>query len=409
MSIEPDHTIRIVEASPTGFTFQVVPAYTPESPPVVLLSGPAGRIKPKLLDATDLTYRVEFSEDQLEAPGRYLFVIEGINRFGRRMTGAVIEGTEEPYISLDELLLRDYEVLVFSDQPSTDTVLHYLVGRMPDHFRVDLVKIDGEQLPNRVYSFNGNFFCTFELPVDDGYHQMELVVRGRFLEYKITKELYALSGFLFPSGGLPIKTSIRLADPAYYVVQPGDTLYDIASRFRTTVGYLMIINHITDPNNIYAGTRLKIGWVDFGESPLRIEINLRKAKLTLYYGEKELSSFPVALGRSDATPPGDYRIIYKERDPALYWYGEYIPPGTITNGLGSYWLQLSQPQYGIHGTTKPWEIGKRISHGCIRMMDDQAGIIYALASVGTPVHVVARAEDGEGLNEQETLFETDGS
>jgi len=398
-----------VDATTTGFTFQIIPAYTPVEPPLVLLSGPVGRVKAQLVNATSLIYEVKIPEDQLEAPGRYAFVVSGRNRFGREMTGATLEKTGEPYLDIGELVLRDYELLVFSDQPTTATITHYLVGHLPAHFAVKSVMLDGERLPNKVYNFNGSFFGTFHMPVENGFHHMEMLIEGRFMKYRITKRLYAIAGYLFPSGGLPVKARTRLADPPYYTVRPGDTLYEIAKRFRTTVGYLMIINRLTDPNSIYAGTRLKIGWVDFSESPLSIEINLRKAKLALYYGDKVLASFPVALGRSDATPPGDYRIIYKERDPALYWYGEYIPPGTITNGLGSYWLQLSQPQYGIHGTTKPWEIGKRISHGCIRMMDDQAGIVYEVASVGTRVHVVADgAEEGE-VDEAEAVFKTNGT
>ena len=43
-----------------------------------------------------------------------------------------------------------------------------------------------------------------------------------------------------------------------YIVQPGDTLWSIASRFGTTVQAIMQANGLTNPNFIYAGLRLYI-------------------------------------------------------------------------------------------------------------------------------------------------------
>lgn len=43
-----------------------------------------------------------------------------------------------------------------------------------------------------------------------------------------------------------------------YIVQPGDTLWSIASRFGTTVQAIMQANGLSNPNFIYAGLRLYI-------------------------------------------------------------------------------------------------------------------------------------------------------
>ena len=58
-------------------------------------------------------------------------------------------------------------------------------------------------------------------------------------------------------------TSEDLANPSLssaviYVVQPSDTLWDIAKRFGTTVENLQNINNIENPDLIYAGDRLLI-------------------------------------------------------------------------------------------------------------------------------------------------------
>ena len=65
-----------------------------------------------------------------------------------------------------------------------------------------------------------------------------------------------------------------------------------------------------------------------------------------------------------------------------------IPPGTLLNGLGSRWIGLSNPQYGIHGTTKPWEIGRRISHGCVRLFNRVVELVFDIVHVGTEVLMV---------------------
>lgn len=53
-------------------------------------------------------------------------------------------------------------------------------------------------------------------------------------------------------------TSDTSRAPAYYVIQPGDTLAEIAERFAVDLNLLLTANAITDPNRIYAGTQLII-------------------------------------------------------------------------------------------------------------------------------------------------------
>jgi len=391
-----DHEVEILDASSTSFVFRVVPLYTPKFPPNVLIIHAGIKSRPELVDATSLVYKMEIAEDDLRVFGRYQFVIWGKNVLDSRMNGASVKNVNRPYLELSNVVPRKLKMLVFSDKDE-DGFIHYIVGELSKPFKIEEVYVDGKPLNVNVLHYDGTFFCSFKKNFDDGKHSFRFKIVGPFLSFDRKLDARVLAGYLFPVGGLPVEAKIQFLEPKYYLVKPGDTLYDIAKRFNTTVGYLMLINRIVDPNNIIAGRRLKIGRVTFSESPLKIIIDLKRAKLQLMYGNSVIASYPVALGRSDATPPGDYHIIYKERNPALYWYGEYIPPGVIINGLGSYWLQLSQPRYGIHGTTKPWEIGKRISHGCIRMMDNQAGIIFDVASVGTKVHVIRDSENSNDL------------
>ena len=56
--------------------------------------------------------------------------------------------------------------------------------------------------------------------------------------------------------------------------------------------------------------------------------------------------------------------------------------------MGDYALYLGWKGYAIHGTNKPYSIGRRDSHGCIRMYPEDIATLFKLAGTGTPVTVV---------------------
>jgi len=81
-----------------------------------------------------------------------------------------------------------------------------------------------------------------------------------------------------------------------------------------------------------------------------------------------------------------------------------VAPGP-ENPLGKYWLQLSVPGYGIHGTNAPWSVGKYTTHGCIRLRPDDIERLYTEVPNGTAVDIIdapiklGRLEDGTILLE----------
>ncbi|HBT51192.1 MAG TPA: hypothetical protein DEA49_03665 [Petrotoga sp.] len=247
---------------------------------------------------------------------------------------------------------------------------------------LELVKV---QVENTVFEDPNEFLRLLD-NLEDGFHDAVFAFRNRYgilFERKVTflklAQLVATENVLKPKQRHEIY--------GYHIVQKGESLYRIAEKYNVLPGDLVNMNDLKDPSLIYPGQALKIGKVRYEESPLRLEINLTQNKMYLYFHDQLLKTYIVAVGMSDYTPPGYYRLSYKEKDPALYWYDEYIPPGSLMNGMGTRWLQLSNPQYGIHGTTKPWEIGKRISHGCIRMFNFDVEVIDFLAALGTEVYV----------------------
>ncbi len=130
-----------------------------------------------------------------------------------------------------------------------------------------------------------------------------------------------------------------------------------------------------------------------------IVINL--AEMRLYHfkniGEAP-KTYPISIGRDGLqTPKGATKISRKkagptwrptkrmrEEDPDLPLS---VPPGP-ENPLGSHALYLGWPQYLIHGTNKPYGIGRRVSSGCMRMYPEDIVKLFPQVPVGTPVTVV---------------------
>ena len=107
---------------------------------------------------------------------------------------------------------------------------------------------------------------------------------------------------------------------------------------------------------------------------MRIDINTSKHRLRLYDDRRLLKEYPIAVGKMvTSTPMGVFKIINKQLNPG----GPY----------GSFWMGLSKPHYGIHGTNNPASIGKSVSRGCIRLKNKDVLELSKMVPVGTPVYI----------------------
>ena len=119
----------------------------------------------------------------------------------------------------------------------------------------------------------------------------------------------------------------------------------------------------------------------------------------LYYvvDDRRALRFPVGVGRAGMAWSGNARIEGKYVRPA--WsppdiiraekpnLPEVIPGGVANNPMGAAALTMRGGEYAIHGTNRPASIGGFVSHGCIRMYNNDIQELYRLVSVGTPVLV----------------------
>jgi len=217
------------------------------------------------------------------------------------------------------------------------------------------------------FSFDGEDFSRYRWFSESGETESELIY---------------LRGYFFQSNPPPLDFNFNIKTE--YEVQQGEYLYKIAKENATSVAELELANDLPDAD-IHPGQILKIGKLVFHGNDLKIAINRELCKMDVFFNDSLICSFPVSVGRDGMTPSGNFKIMRKIENPALYWEGEYISPLASINGLGKWWLELSNPQYGIHGTNKPWEIGKRISHGCIRMFNEDVAFIQEIVPIGTEV------------------------
>ncbi|HFA59453.1 MAG TPA: hypothetical protein ENJ83_02045 [Rhodospirillales bacterium] len=129
-----------------------------------------------------------------------------------------------------------------------------------------------------------------------------------------------------------------------------------------------------------------------------IVVNL--AELRLYYFPRKgpPETHAIGIGRDGVeTPRGKTKIVRKRKNPT--WYPtaatrrdnpglpKVVPPGP-DNPLGTRALYLGWPTYLIHGTSKPYGVGRRVSRGCIRLYPEQIEALYDKVPIGTPVTVL---------------------
>ncbi|MDO9116489.1 MAG: L,D-transpeptidase family protein [Nitrospira sp.] len=203
------------------------------------------------------------------------------------------------------------------------------------------------------------------------------------------------------SGGmLPVFTEVieRTMD---YQVRSGDTVLGIAGRFGADWQAVAQANGLRNPDRIYPGQRLMVEMRRIVPGLLEHGVIINVPEAMLYYFENGRVVFyaGVGLGKPGRwrTPTGPFVVRTKERHPTwevplsiqqeMEAEGRVVltrvPPGP-ENPLGEFWLGLSIPGYGIHGTIAPASIGHYQSHGCIRMHPDDIRRLFALVAVGTP-------------------------
>lgn len=209
--------------------------------------------------------------------------------------------------------------------------------------------------------------------------------------------LLGLSG---ASGATQEASPPLIGAPAVYFPSTEDTLADIAVRFGIGYTELMAANRHMDPWLPRPGIPVILPtWHLLPDAPRRgIVINLPEQRLYYFPEDGPPVTYPIGIGTDNEDLfTGETRVVLKRknpswrptpsmraRDPSL---PEVIPPGP-DNPLGAYALNLGIPYIVIHGTNRPYSVGRRSSSGCFRLYPQHIEALFARVAVGTPVTVI---------------------
>ena len=215
--------------------------------------------------------------------------------------------------------------------------------------------------------------------------------------------------FLSADTSLALRSFILSPDQGIYgkmrwiKVEGKDTLLDIARDFGLGYNQIVSANPKIDPWIPAQGSLVLLPDIFIpprDRLSTGIVVNLAEMRLYYFYSDgfnNYMVTAPVGVGREGFfTKLGIYAI--KSRDTSPTWYvpesirqedpslPSKVPPGP-KNPLGGYIFRLSRSSYGIHSTNMPWGVGRRVSHGCIRLYPEDIGTLYNLVPKGTLVRV----------------------
>ncbi len=184
-----------------------------------------------------------------------------------------------------------------------------------------------------------------------------------------------------------------------------DTLAAVAERYG--IGYREIVdaNPGVDPWLPGEGTVITLPTQYVLPSAPREGIVINVAEYRMYFypeGGNRVITFPVGVGRSEyRTPVIKTQTVASIHNPS--WtptadarrehaeMGDVLPPVVAPgpdNPLGELAIQLKLPGYFIHGTNKPFGVGQKVSHGCIRLHNEHVLTLAEMAPSGTPVYII---------------------
>ncbi len=195
----------------------------------------------------------------------------------------------------------------------------------------------------------------------------------------------------------------------YATAKQEDTLLDIAREYDIGQNEIILANPEVDRWLPGEGTQVLIPNSRLLPDTPHEGVVLNLPEYRLYYfpkpkpnQQKTVITHPISIGRIDwETPLGKTYISAKTRNPV--WIppasikaehaaeGEILPdvyPAGPDNPLGLFALRLGIPGYLIHSTNKPYGVGMRVSHGCIRMYPEDIEALFPEIKTGTPVYIV---------------------
>ncbi|MEO5904417.1 MAG: L,D-transpeptidase, partial [Gemmatimonadaceae bacterium] len=177
----------------------------------------------------------------------------------------------------------------------------------------------------------------------------------------------------------------------------------LAETFHTTPRLLQQLNPGVDLSKVASGTSLVVPNVADSSPPATDHVAKLVVSKTGFWTHaldsagRVLYHFPSTLGAGyDPSPTGDFHVTGISQNPPFHYQPTLFaevpdnkPTARLASGpnspVGTVWMGLSKPHYGIHGTSSPETIGYANSHGCVRLTNWDAERLSKLVRRGLPV------------------------
>ncbi len=175
----------------------------------------------------------------------------------------------------------------------------------------------------------------------------------------------------------------------------------LAEKFHTSIAWLKQLN---GGRKVEAGKEIVVPNVGSTAAPVKsASIEIDKSQRVLYVldaGKRPVAAFPISIGneKNDPLPVGTMAIKNEVKNPGFTYNPKLlknapkdaekmdIAPGP-NNPVGSIWLGLTKPHWGIHGTSNPSNVGHSETNGCIHLTNWDAERLSTLAKAGFKVDV----------------------
>jgi lipoprotein-anchoring transpeptidase ErfK/SrfK len=174
----------------------------------------------------------------------------------------------------------------------------------------------------------------------------------------------------------------------------------LSEKFHMDIRLLKALNPGADFGK--AGTRIVVAMprsTPRAFTAARIEVDKAVGEVRAYdASDKLVALYPATVGSSERpAPSGTFKVTAVAPRPVYYYDPKRLtfqPQGATgklkiaagpNNPVGSTWIAITVPTYGIHGTPDPATIGKRQSHGCVRLTNWDAAELGKAVKKGAKV------------------------
>lgn len=175
----------------------------------------------------------------------------------------------------------------------------------------------------------------------------------------------------------------KLKSPGY-----GNPQEELAEKFHMSPDLLRALN--PDADFSAAGTSLVVARLTNTPLPsvARVEVDKTADQVRAYDEFGNIAGvFPATVGSTEMpAPSGTVTVLYVKHNPVYHYDPKTLHFGPKNGGafsiaagpnnpVGTTWIALDRPGFGIHGTPNPGLIGKTASHGCVRLTNWDADLL----------------------------------